>query len=200
MLGEPLGEPLASRRHFRITPMSERYRGGKDVILGSVGWRLNYISIRTRHFLGCLLENLKSLSARVFSFIKSSPPNQCKKMEKAAHQVPIVSCLDLPYEFNVTQIDLLAIYSFRFRVDYGHVQLSNLPLHLPPYVPPPRSTRANERSWALQVGREGARRLQSIVCSLFSAPISARILRSSLGRQVVVHEATRCGGGGLSRR
>jgi len=43
--------------------------------------------------------------------------------------------IDLPEGYDVYHIDLLSVYCFKFRVDFAHVAINNLPANLPPYVP-----------------------------------------------------------------
>ncbi|GMT35962.1 hypothetical protein PFISCL1PPCAC_27259, partial [Pristionchus fissidentatus] len=43
--------------------------------------------------------------------------------------------LILPEEYDIDHIDWLAIYCYKFRVDFGHVAVSNISQRIPPYVP-----------------------------------------------------------------
>ncbi|GMT06176.1 hypothetical protein PENTCL1PPCAC_28350, partial [Pristionchus entomophagus] len=43
--------------------------------------------------------------------------------------------LILPEEYDIEHIDWLAIYCYKFRVDFGHVTVSNISQRIPPYVP-----------------------------------------------------------------
>ncbi|KAI6235634.1 Protein Skeletor, isoforms D/E [Aphelenchoides besseyi] len=60
--------------------------------------------------------------------------------------------IDLPENFDVYHIDLLSVYCYKFRIDFGHVQIGNLPANLPPYIPPQTkfSQSTVERAWSLQ--------------------------------------------------
>ncbi|VDL74029.1 unnamed protein product [Nippostrongylus brasiliensis] len=46
--------------------------------------------------------------------------------------------IDLPSDYDVLHIDWLAIYCYKFRVDFGHVAISNISSRIPPYVPTQR--------------------------------------------------------------
>lgn len=43
--------------------------------------------------------------------------------------------IDLPENYDVYHIDFLSVYCYKFRVDFAHVPINNLPAILPPYVP-----------------------------------------------------------------
>lgn len=43
--------------------------------------------------------------------------------------------LDLPEEYDINHIDWLSIYCYKFRVDFGHIPISNISQRIPPYVP-----------------------------------------------------------------
>uniref|UniRef100_A0A1I7XN06 DM13 domain-containing protein n=1 Tax=Heterorhabditis bacteriophora TaxID=37862 RepID=A0A1I7XN06_HETBA len=43
--------------------------------------------------------------------------------------------IDLPDEYDINHIDWLAIYCYKFRVDFGHVTITNVSSKIPPYVP-----------------------------------------------------------------
>ncbi|GMR60514.1 hypothetical protein PMAYCL1PPCAC_30709, partial [Pristionchus mayeri] len=43
--------------------------------------------------------------------------------------------LILPEEYDIDHIDWLAIYCYKFRVDFGHVAVSNISQRIPPFVP-----------------------------------------------------------------
>ncbi|KAI6241532.1 Protein Skeletor, isoforms D/E [Aphelenchoides fujianensis] len=60
--------------------------------------------------------------------------------------------IDLPEHYDVHHIDLLSVYCYKFRIDFGHVQITSLPPHIPPYVPPqPKYSGAPlNGAWALQ--------------------------------------------------
>ncbi|KAH7732099.1 DOMON domain-containing protein [Aphelenchoides avenae] len=76
-----------------ITPMSERYRGGQDIII------------------------------------------------------------DLPEGYDIDHIDWLSIYCYKFRVDFGHVRITNVSQFIPPYVPPQRRfddvSEAQQGAWQM---------------------------------------------------
>ncbi|VDK52379.1 unnamed protein product [Cylicostephanus goldi] len=44
--------------------------------------------------------------------------------------------IDLPADYDIQHVDWLAIYCYKFRVDFGHVAISNVSSRIPPYVPP----------------------------------------------------------------
>ncbi|EYB96617.1 hypothetical protein Y032_0148g2633 [Ancylostoma ceylanicum] len=44
--------------------------------------------------------------------------------------------IDLPADYDIQHVDWLAIYCYKFRVDFGHVTISNVSTRIPPYVPP----------------------------------------------------------------
>lgn len=44
--------------------------------------------------------------------------------------------IDLPEDYDINHIDWLAIYCYKFRVNFGHVLISNVSTKIPPYVPP----------------------------------------------------------------
>ncbi|CAJ0583484.1 unnamed protein product, partial [Mesorhabditis spiculigera] len=44
--------------------------------------------------------------------------------------------IDLPEDYDVLDIDWLSIYCYKFRVDFGHVDIFNISTRIPPYVPP----------------------------------------------------------------
>uniref|UniRef100_A0A158R4J2 Protein Skeletor n=1 Tax=Syphacia muris TaxID=451379 RepID=A0A158R4J2_9BILA len=44
--------------------------------------------------------------------------------------------VDLPDDYDVYHIDWLSIYCYKFRVDFGHVPITNISQLIPPYVPP----------------------------------------------------------------
>ncbi|VDM95979.1 unnamed protein product [Thelazia callipaeda] len=44
--------------------------------------------------------------------------------------------IDLPMEYDINHIDWLSIYCYKFRVNFGHVPISNISQRIPPYVPP----------------------------------------------------------------
>lgn len=44
--------------------------------------------------------------------------------------------IDLPDNYDVYHIDFLSVFCYKFRVDFAHVLISNLPQTLPPHVPP----------------------------------------------------------------
>ncbi|VDK41860.1 unnamed protein product [Gongylonema pulchrum] len=44
--------------------------------------------------------------------------------------------LDLPAEYDINHIDWLSVYCYKFRVDFGHVPVTNISQRIPPYVPP----------------------------------------------------------------
>jgi len=46
--------------------------------------------------------------------------------------------IDLPEDYDINHIDWLSIYCYKFRVDFGHVLISNVTGKIPPYVPPPK--------------------------------------------------------------
>ncbi|KAK6766086.1 hypothetical protein RB195_025787 [Necator americanus] len=43
--------------------------------------------------------------------------------------------IDLPADYDIQHVDWLAIYCYKFRVDFGHVAISNVSSRIPPYVP-----------------------------------------------------------------
>ena len=43
--------------------------------------------------------------------------------------------IDLPEDYDINHIDWLAIYCYKFRVNFGHVLISNVSAKIPPYVP-----------------------------------------------------------------
>uniref|UniRef100_A0AC34Q6X6 DM13 domain-containing protein n=1 Tax=Panagrolaimus sp. JU765 TaxID=591449 RepID=A0AC34Q6X6_9BILA len=43
--------------------------------------------------------------------------------------------IDLPADYDINHIDWLAIYCYKFRVDFGHVLISNVSTRIPPFVP-----------------------------------------------------------------
>ncbi|KJH42102.1 hypothetical protein DICVIV_11920 [Dictyocaulus viviparus] len=43
--------------------------------------------------------------------------------------------IELPAEYDVQHVDWLAVYCYKFRVDFGHVAISNVSSRIPPYVP-----------------------------------------------------------------
>lgn len=49
--------------------------------------------------------------------------------------------IDLPEDYDINHIDWLSIYCYKFRVDFGHVLISNVTGKIPPYVPPPKRVR-----------------------------------------------------------
>uniref|UniRef100_A0A0K0D0W9 DOMON domain-containing protein n=1 Tax=Angiostrongylus cantonensis TaxID=6313 RepID=A0A0K0D0W9_ANGCA len=44
--------------------------------------------------------------------------------------------LDLPPDYDIHHVDWLSVYCYKFRVDFGHVAISNVSSRIPPYVPP----------------------------------------------------------------
>lgn len=44
--------------------------------------------------------------------------------------------IDLPADYDIQHVDWLAIYCYKFRVDFGHVAISNVSSRIPPYIPP----------------------------------------------------------------
>uniref|UniRef100_A0A2K6W493 DM13 domain-containing protein n=1 Tax=Onchocerca volvulus TaxID=6282 RepID=A0A2K6W493_ONCVO len=44
--------------------------------------------------------------------------------------------IDLPAEYAINHIDWLSVYCYKFRVDFGHVSITNVSQRIPPYVPP----------------------------------------------------------------
>ncbi|MFH4978349.1 hypothetical protein AB6A40_005058 [Gnathostoma spinigerum] len=54
--------------------------------------------------------------------------------------------LDLPAEYDINHIDWLSVYCYKFRVDFGHVAVTNVSLRIPPYVPPQKSVNNVELS------------------------------------------------------
>ncbi|OZC09857.1 hypothetical protein X798_02963 [Onchocerca flexuosa] len=44
--------------------------------------------------------------------------------------------VDLPAEYDINHIDWLSVYCYKFRVDFGHVSITNVSQKIPPYVPP----------------------------------------------------------------
>lgn len=50
--------------------------------------------------------------------------------------------LTLPDDYDIEHIDWISIYCYKFRVDFGHVTVSNISQRIPPYVPPPKKVRA----------------------------------------------------------
>uniref|UniRef100_A0A915PI33 DM13 domain-containing protein n=1 Tax=Setaria digitata TaxID=48799 RepID=A0A915PI33_9BILA len=44
--------------------------------------------------------------------------------------------IDLPVEFDINHIDWVSVYCYKFRVDFGHVSITNISQRIPPYVPP----------------------------------------------------------------
>lgn len=49
--------------------------------------------------------------------------------------------LILPEEYDIEHIDWLAIYCYKFRVDFGHVTVSNISQRIPPFVPAQKRVR-----------------------------------------------------------
>ncbi|TMS36517.1 hypothetical protein L596_003664 [Steinernema carpocapsae] len=43
--------------------------------------------------------------------------------------------IDLPSEYDINHIDWLSIYCYKFRVDFGHVPITNVSQKIPPFVP-----------------------------------------------------------------
>ncbi|KAM3726463.1 Protein Skeletor, isoforms B/C [Dirofilaria immitis] len=44
--------------------------------------------------------------------------------------------IDLPAEYDINHIDWLSVYCYKFRVDFGHVSITNVSQRIPPHVPP----------------------------------------------------------------
>ncbi|VDM38567.1 unnamed protein product [Toxocara canis] len=44
--------------------------------------------------------------------------------------------IDLPEEYDINHIDWLSVYCYKFRVNFGHVPITNVSQRIPPYVPP----------------------------------------------------------------
>lgn len=47
--------------------------------------------------------------------------------------------VELPDSFLIDSIDWLSVYCVRYETDFGHVQLRNISLTVPPYIPPQKS-------------------------------------------------------------
>ena len=43
--------------------------------------------------------------------------------------------IELPEDYDIYHIDWLAIYCYKFRVDFAHINVSDISHRLPPYVP-----------------------------------------------------------------
>ncbi|KAJ1374686.1 hypothetical protein KIN20_037431 [Parelaphostrongylus tenuis] len=43
--------------------------------------------------------------------------------------------IDLPPDYDIHHVDWLSVYCYKFRVDFGHVAISNVSERIPPYVP-----------------------------------------------------------------
>lgn len=56
--------------------------------------------------------------------------------------------IDLPPEFDINHIDWLSIYCYKFRVDFGHVLITNISQRIPPYVPSQKRVRCCDKSYA----------------------------------------------------
>lgn len=46
--------------------------------------------------------------------------------------------VELPEDYDVHHIDWLSVYCYKFRVDFGHVLISNITGRIPPFVPSPK--------------------------------------------------------------
>ncbi|VDP08433.1 unnamed protein product [Heligmosomoides polygyrus] len=53
--------------------------------------------------------------------------------------------IDLPADYDIQHVDWLAIYCYKFRVDFGHVAISNVSSRIPPYIPPQKRSMARAR-------------------------------------------------------
>lgn len=58
--------------------------------------------------------------------------------------------LELPKDYDINHIDWLSVYCYKFRVDFGHVSISELGQYIPPYVPLPISNKESNGLWKAQ--------------------------------------------------
>ncbi|KAK0396910.1 hypothetical protein QR680_001908 [Steinernema hermaphroditum] len=83
--------------------------------------------------------------------------------------------VDLPEDYDINHIDWLSIYCYKFRVDFGHVPISNVSQKIPPFVPPQKKFEdmesqvegwtvrsilgtANRTNFTMQLGPPGGKR------------------------------------------
>uniref|UniRef100_A0A1I7Y720 Protein Skeletor n=1 Tax=Steinernema glaseri TaxID=37863 RepID=A0A1I7Y720_9BILA len=83
--------------------------------------------------------------------------------------------IDLPEDYDTNHIDWLSIYCYKFRVDFGHVPITNVSQKIPPYVPPQKKFEdmelqvegwpvrsllgtANRTNFTMQLGPPGGKR------------------------------------------
>uniref|UniRef100_A0A914YE09 DM13 domain-containing protein n=1 Tax=Panagrolaimus superbus TaxID=310955 RepID=A0A914YE09_9BILA len=57
--------------------------------------------------------------------------------------------IDLPEEYDINHIDWLAIYCYKFRVDFGHVSISNVSQRIPPFISLPADDYKNIDGWQI---------------------------------------------------